>query len=440
MNKLLALLTLLAVIFSVSPSHAQMIPTDPLDGIVAVVDEDVILRSELDRAINGVVTQYAANPQQLPPRAVLERQVLDRLIMTKLQIERADSTGVKLSDAEVDQTVAQIAEQNRMDVNQLRQAVQQQGLSWEQFRQTVHDETLVQRLRQRVVQSRVQVSDTEIELMVKAGGVKRGELHLGHILIGVPDGASSTQIDAAASKAEDVSRQISGGMDFAAAAIRYSDAPNALEGGDLGWRGYDSVPSAFAEIAEKLQPGQTAPPIRGPNGFHLIKLIERRDAQPQMVTEYHARHILIKTGELVSSDEAERAIQNIRQRIVDGEDFAKLAKEFSEDGPTANLGGDMNWFPQDGYGARVGGIITTLKDGELSQPFETQIGWHLMQRLASRTEDRSSEAARDQARQTLGARKADEEYESFLRQVRSEAYIDIRLPEVPDAGPSGVTP
>ena len=427
MNKLSTLLILLFVLFAPAAT-AQLMPTQPLDGIVAVLDEDVILRSELDRQVNAIMAQYANNPQQLPPRDELERQVLDRLIMTKLQVARADSTGIKISDAEVDQTVAQIAQQNRLDVGQLRQAIERQGMTWDQFRNTVYEESLIRQLRQRVIQQRVQVSDTEIELLLKNGGVRRGELHLGHIQITLPDGATPEQIAAAQAKADDVSKQIGGGMDFSAAAIRYSDAPNALDGGDLGWRGYDELPSAFAEIADRLQPGETAPPVRGPNGFHIIKLIEKREASSEIVTEYHARHILIRTSEIVTSAQAEKTAGELRERLLAGEDFAKLAREYSNDTNSANLGGDLGWFPQNGYGSKVAEAIGRLKDGEISAPFQSDAGWHVLQLLETRTEDKTAEAERNKARQTIGARKAEEEYASFLRQLRSEAYIEIRLP------------
>lgn len=436
MNKLLAL-ALLTLTLGVPFAHAQLMPSQSLDGIVAVLDEDVILRSELDRAVTTVTAQYAQNPGQLPPRADLERQVLDRLIMMKLQVARADSTGVKLSDAEVDQTVAQIAQQNRLELAQLRQAVQSQGLSWEQFRNNVREETIVQRLRQRVIQSRVQVSDTEIELLLKNGGAERGELRLGHILVTLPDGATPEQIDTAQAKAADVSRQIEGGLDFAAAAIRFSDAPNALDGGDLGWRGVDELPPAFVAAAESLQPGQTATPLRGPNGFHLIKLIEKRTAPPQLVTEFNARHILIKTNEVVSADQAKLRVEQLRERALAGEDFAKLARENSEDGATANIGGDLGWFQINGYGTRVAETLQATTDGQISEPFFTDAGWHVLQRLGSRTEDRTEQAQRDKARQVLGARKGEEEYESFLRQIRSEAFIDVRLPAVGGASSAG---
>ena len=436
MNKLLATLILLLAL-AAPFAQAQLMPTEKLDGIVAVLDGDVILRSELERQVATVQAQYANNPQQLPPRAELERQVLDRLIMSKLQVARADETGIRIADSEIDQTLSQIAAQNRMDVDQLRQAITRQGMSWEQFRHNVHDESLIQKLRQRVVQSRVQVSDTEIELLLKNGGVQRGQLHLGHIQITLPDGASPEQIAAAQAKAEDVSRQIRDGMDFAAAAIRYSDAQNALDGGDLGWRSYDELPPAFAEIAEKLQIGQSAPPVRGPNGFHIIKLIERREATSDLVTEYHARHILVRITEIVSAAQAEKTIRDLRARILAGEDFAKLAKEFSNDTGTANLGGDMGWFVKGAYGSKIAEMLTETKVGEISEPFLSDAGWHILEPLATRTEDKTAEAERDKARQTLGSRKAEEEYGNFLRQIRAEAYIEIRLPGAAGASGSG---
>ncbi|HMM65312.1 MAG TPA: peptidylprolyl isomerase [Dokdonella sp.] len=427
MNKLLSSLTLLLVLVA-SVAEAQLMPTEPLDGIVAVLDEDVILRSELDRQVGAIVAQYANNPQKLPPRAELERQVLERMVMTKLQVARADSTGIKISDAEVDQTLGQIAQQNRMDVGQLRQAIERQGMTWNQFRANVYEESLVRQLRQRVVQSRVQVSDTEIDLLIKNGGAKRGELHLGHILITLPDGATPEQIAAAQAKAEDVSRQLRDGMDFNAAAIRYSDAENALEGGDLGWRGYDELPTAFTEIADRLQTGEVAPPVRGPNGFHIIKLIEKRVPSAALVTEYHARHILIRTSEVVTSAQAEKTVRELRQRILAGEDFAKLAKEYSNDTNSANLGGDLGWFPLNAYGTKVAEAVSSTPKGSISEPFLSDAGWHILELLDTRTQDKTAEAEREKARQTIGARKADEEYASFLRQLRSEAYIEIRLP------------
>jgi peptidyl-prolyl cis-trans isomerase SurA len=304
----------------------------------------------------------------------------------------------------------------------------------------VRDELVVRNLRQRVVQSRVQVSDAEVDTVIQNGSMHKGQLHLGYILISVPDGATPDQIETARKKADETKQQIDGGMDFAAAAIRYSDAPNALEGGDLGWRNIDELPQAFAQATDAMQDGQVSAPIRGPNGFHIIKMLGKRaDAGAQVVTEYNARHILIKVTELVSSEQAEKAAGAARQKVVGGEDFAKVAKELSQDTTTARLGGELGWFAGDAYGTQVGKLIQTMKKGEISQPFQTDAGWHVMQLVDTRSTDKTNDVQRDQAKNMVFQRKAEDEYESFLRQLRSEAYIEIRLPPAATPAPTPAT-
>ena len=411
-----------------SPVAAQAVASQPLDRIVAVVDEDVVLQSELDRQMQAVTAQYASNPQQLPPHDILERQLLDRLILQKLQVARADSTGVKVSDAQLDQALTQIASQNKMDVTQLRGAIESQGLSYTGFRDNVREQLIVQALRQRIAQSRVQVSDAEIDSLLKNGNLHPGQVHLGYIMINVPDGATPEQIDEARARADDVKRQIDGGMDFAAAAIRYSNAENALQGGDLGWRSANELPPAMIDAADKLHDGETSPPLRGPNGFHIVKLIGKRGGGSHVVTEYEASHILVKTSELVSNEQAKAKIEDIRRRVAGGEDFAVAAKNSSDDDATAALGGDLGWFVADAYGAKVADVVKTLKPGEISQPFETNVGWHIMKLADTRETDKAGEMQRDEAKNMLFQRKAEDEYESFLRQIRSEAYVELRLP------------
>jgi peptidyl-prolyl cis-trans isomerase SurA len=288
---------------------------------------------------------------------------------------------------------------------------------------------LVQRLHQRVAQGAGQVSDSEIDILLASNSLKTGEVRLAHILVGVPDGANAEQIQAARTKAEQVKKEIDGGMEFSAAAIRYSDAQDALEGGDLGWRRFDQVPQMFADLVQGMQPGNVTPAMRGPSGFHILKLVDQRAAGQQVVTEYHARHIMIRTTEIVPSDEAQRKATEIRHRIVDGnEDFAKLAKEYSQDPNSANAGGDMGWFNIDNYGPKVAEVLTGMKDNEISQPFQTDVGWHVIQLLGKREKDKTRDALREQARQAIQERKGEEEYDNFLRQMRSEAYIEVRLP------------
>jgi peptidyl-prolyl cis-trans isomerase SurA len=439
-NLIVALALAAAVLAPERAVQAQSLPGEPLDRIVAVVDEDVVLQSELDRQVSRVVAQYAQSPQQLPPRDVLEHQVLERLILQKLQITRADSSGVKVSDAEIDQALAGLAAQNKMDLSQLRMAIQAQGMDYEQFRRSVRDELVVSRLRQRVVQSRVQVSDAEVDTLLKNGALNQGQLHLGYILIALPDGATPEQIEAGKKKADETKQQIEGGMDFAAAAIRYSDAPNALEGGDLGWRNANELPPAFTDATDHMSEGQVSAPIRGPNGFHIIKLLGKRaDAGTQLVTEYEARHILFKITELVSSEQAEKQAAAARAKVVGGEDFAKVAKEVSQDTATARLGGELGWFAGDAYGTKVAAVIKDMKPGEISQPFQTDAGWHVLQLENTRSTDKTSDMQRDQAKNMIFQRKAEDEYESFLRQIRSEAYVEVRLPGVqtsPAAAPA----
>lgn len=428
MTRLLAALVLGLAALAASPgARAQAIATDPVDRIVAVVDEDVILQSELDRAVGNILAQYAGRAGQLPPRDVIERQVLERLISIRLQLARAEQTGIRVSDMELDQSVMRLAQQNNVSLDQLRASLERDGFSYAEFRDTMRDELVVQRLRQRFVQSRVNVTDTEVDILLASESLKRGEVRLSHILVGVPDGASAAQIQAAREKAEMVKKELDGGLDFASAAIRFSDGQQALEGGDLGWRKFNEVPNAFADQIAGMQPGEVTQPMRGPSGFHILKLVDLREPQQELVREYNARHILIKTSELVSANDALDTVRDIRRRIEGGDDFAEMAKEFSEDTATANLGGDMGWFEIGAYGTRVEQVLNGLADGQLSEPFQTEVGWHLMQRLATREADVTDERRRDQAREIVRNRKAEEEYDLFLRQLRGEAYIENRL-------------
>jgi len=445
LNQLVALCCLLlAGLGTVSVVRAQVLDKEPLDRIVAIAEEDVILQSELDRAVASVLTQYHNNPQQLPPRNVLEQQVLQRLIAMRLQVQRAQGTGIRINDADIDQAMQRVAENNKIDVRTLRASLERDGLNYDDFRKNLRDQLLVQRLQQRVVQNQANVSDSEVQILLASNSLKTGEVHLQHILLGVPDGADAAQIQAVREKADNVRKQVDEGLDFTAAAIQFSSAQDALQGGDLGWRRYDEVPEAFGNLVDGMQKGQVSQVLRGPSGFHIVKLVDSRANGKQVVTEYHARHILIKLTELVSSDEAQKTIADIRRRIVDGgEDFAKLAKQHSEDAPTANAGGDLGWFAIDQYGARVSEVMSTIKDNDISQPFQTDAGWHILQRLGTRQQDRTQDMQREQAREVLRNRKTEEEYDNFLRQMRSEAYVCAAIPadvspELPLCGDASV--
>jgi peptidyl-prolyl cis-trans isomerase SurA len=402
--------------------------TKPVDRIVAVVEEDVVLRSELDRAVRNIRAQYAGKEDQLPPSDVLERQVLERLILTKLQVARAESSGIKATDEDVDAAIGRIAAGNQLTVDQLRQQVERDGQSFTDFRRSIHDELLLQRLRQSFGQSRVTVSESEVDaaLAAQAGNV---QYHLAHILVAIPDGATADQIATGQKKIEGIKALIDKGeMDFAAAAVRYSDSQNALEGGDLGWRGADEIPASFANVIRGMTVGQVIGPIRGPSGFQLLKLVETRDASQDAaaaVTEFHARHILARVDESHGDAQARAKIDTIAARLKGGADFATLAKEASEDENTKNQGGDLGWFASDAFGPAFGAQVASLSDGGVSAPFRSDAGWHIVQRLATR-QGKGDQSKRDEMRQAIGRRKLEEEYGRFLREMRGDAFVEIR--------------
>ena len=427
----LILAGMLAAMLVTTPVAAQTL--QPLDRIVAVVDEDVILQSELDRAVANVTSQYAKNPERLPPRNVLERQVLERLVLVKLQVARAASTGIRISDDELNNAVSAVAQQNGISVDALRQRLAADGLSVNEFRNSIRDEMTVQRLRQSFGQSRVQVSEAEIDAALATEANGGAQYHLAHILVGLPEGATAEQIATGERKVEGVKALIDKGeLDFAAAAVRYSDSQNALEGGDLGWRSLDEIPVAFAELLKGMSPGQVVGPLRGPSGFQLLKLVETRDgsqAEARTVTEYNARHILIRVTPVQDANAAKAKIDTLKARIAGGADFAEVAAESSEDANSKSEGGDLGWFQAEAFGPVFGKQISGLQDGQVSTPFRTEAGWHITQRVGSRQTDVTNANQRAQVRETIGRRKLEDEYNRFLQELRGEAYVDFRTGE-----------
>ena len=429
-----AMKTLLACLFAVAalagaPLQAQS-TLQPIDRIAAVVNEDVILRSELNRAVANISAQYAGRENQLPPRAVLEKQVLERLVLVKLQVARAQDTGVRVADPEIDQAIAGIASQNRVTPEQLREQVVSDGTPYNVFRESIRDELLTQRLRQRFAQGRISVSEAEIDAALAVQQNAGAQLHLAHILVAMPEGATPEQIATAQKKIEGVKALLDKGeMDFAAAAVRYSDSPNALEGGDLGWRSSDEIPSAFAALIRDMKPGQVSAPLRGPSGFQLLKLVETRDAaqgDARMVTEIQARHILIRINDTASDAQAKAKADTLAARIAGGADFAQLARDESQDPNSQGKGGDLGWFTQEAFGPDFGGQVAALQDNQVSPPFRTDAGWHIVQRLGSRQSNATDQTRRAQVGETIGRRKLEDEWNRFLRELRGEAYVDLR--------------
>jgi len=433
MKKFLACL-FTAVALSGAPAIAQQqaASLQSLDRIAGIVDEDVILRSELDRAVANISRQYAGRENQLPPRDVLERQVLERLVLMKLQLARAEQTGVRVTDQEIDSTIAGIARQNNLTIDQVRQQAMADGGTFGDFRNSIRDELVVQRLRQRFAQSRISVSEAEVQAALAAQKSAGVQYHLAHILVGLPEGATPEQIKTAKDKIEGVQGLIDRGeMDFSAAAVRYSDSPNALEGGDLGWRSTDEIPAAFASLIKNMKAGDVTAPLRGASGFQLLKLVEVRDegqsAGADVVTQVHARHILIRVGDSVTDATARAKIDTIAARIKGGADFAQVAREESQDLATQPKGGDLGWFVPEQYGTDFGSQVAALNDGQVSAPFHTDAGWHIVQRIATRQTDAGEENRRARISDTIGRRKLEDEWNRYLQEMRGEAYfVDMR--------------
>ena len=435
----LLIASLLAFSTAVTPVFAQSL--QPLDRIAAVVNEDVVLQSELDRAVQNVISQYANQPGQLPPRAVLERQVLERLVLVKLQVARAAESGIRIGDAEINNAVNAVAQQNRTTPEGLRQRIEADGMSFAEFRSSLRDEITVQRLRQSYAQSRVQVSEGEVDAAIAAQAAAGAQYHLAHILVALPDGANAEQITTGKGKVDGIKALIDKGeLDFAAAAVRYSDSPNALEGGDLGWRSVDEIPTAFADLLKGMSAGQVVGPLRGPSGFQLLKLVEVRDAaqaEKRNVTEYHGRHILVRITPTQDAAAAKAKIDTLRARIAGGADFAEVAKESTEDANSRDEGGDLGWFPADAFGPAFGQEVTGLQDGQVSAPFRTDAGWHIVQRVESRQTDVTDQNRRAQVRETIGRRKAEDEYNRYLQELRGEAYVSVRSGDRAETAPGG---
>ena len=444
-SRSLLALALAGLLFAAGAQAQSYAGTSPVDRIAAVVNEDVILRSELDRAIANIRAQYAGKESQLPPQDVLERQVLERLVLMRLQIARATDAGISASDQDLERSVQGVAEQNGMSVDQLRARISQDGMSFDEFRNNLRDEIVTQKLRQSFAQGRINVSEAEVDAaLTSASAAASQQFHLAHILVGVPDGATPEQLATAQKKIEGVKNLVDKGeMTFAAAAVRYSDSPNALEGGDLGWRGLNEIPPAFAQTIQQMQAGQVIGPIRGPSGFQLLQLVETRTQAAgggEQVTQFSARQILVKVDDKTDDAAAKAEAETLAARVAGGADFAKLAAESSDDDATKRRGGDLGWFGADTYGSAFGMQVAALSDGQTSTPFKTDAGWVIVQRTASRQVAAGNDSLRAQVRETIGRRKLEDEWNRFLREMRGEAYVDVRGTDTAAAQPTATPP
>lgn len=426
-KSLLAAFLVVGLSFFLTSTQAFAQAREPIDSIVAIVDESVILQSELDSSIDSIVSQFQNRGERLPPRSVLEEQVLERLIMTRLQVQRAEATGIRVSDQEVDRALNELAQQNRLSLEQLRIAIESDGMDFSEFRENVREEVISSRLRQRIVDSMDQITETEVDIMLASDTFDGDEYDLSQILIRVPESATPDDLQAGAERVTEISQQLEDGMDFAEAAVQFSESPDALEGGRVGWRNLNTLPRQISDNIRDLSVGEISEPFRAGGGLLIVKVNDRRPRSDIIITEYQARHLMVVPSELLPAEEAERLIFELYDRVEQGEDFAVLARTYSDDTRSANLGGLLEWFPEGAYGPAMQQTISGLQPGEVSQPFRSNQGWHLILFEDQRQADRTEEALRAEAREMIVQQKSQQEIDRMLRQFRDEAYVDIRI-------------
>lgn len=429
-----ALIGLLLALFltSAAPASAQRVRIELVDRIVAVVNNEVITQFEFSERLRIARRQLEAQGIKLPPREVLEKQLMERIINERVQLQFAAETGIRVDDTTLDRAIGRIAEGNNMSLERFRQALEKDGMSFPKFREEIRNEIILARVKEREADNRVNVSESEIaHFFANQAANQSGdtEFNVGHILIQVPEQASPEQIQARKARAEQALSELKKGADFAQVSASFSDAPNALQGGELGWRSASRLPQLFSDALNALQPGQVSGLLRSPNGFHLLKLIDKRGRDvPMVITQTRARHILIKTSELVSEADAKRRMLDLKERLDNGANFAELARLQSEDG-SASKGGDLGWLSPGDTVPEFERAMDALAVNAISQPTLSPFGWHLIQVLERRQEDVTQEKQKLKARLEIRERKADEAYQEFVRQLRDRAYVELRSDE-----------
>ena len=409
---------------------AQAAEVVKLDRIVAIVDQTVVTEQELESRIRTVTAQFKKQGNELPEDNILRKQILERLISDTLQLQYAAQSGLKVDDNQLDKTIERIAEQNQMSLTEFADALAKDGVSMRKFRVDIRSEITIARLREREVDSRVNVSESEIDNFLTtqaATNENQDEYEISHILIRTPEEGATEDIQKAKTKVDEVIKSLQAGTSFAKVSASFSDAPNALEGGNLGWKKGSQMPALFLEALKTLQVGELSPPLRSPNGFHILKLTNKRGGNsPLVIEQTHARHILIKLSEVTTEKEGKLKMDSIKERLDNGEKFEVLARQFSED-TTASNGGDLGWVNPGDTVPQFEKAMNELKYNEISAPVRSQFGWHIIQVIERRKQDMSKEAARLKARQEIRTRKADEAYQDWIRELRDRAYVELKL-------------
>jgi len=417
------LVLFIGMLFGCLSAQAQM-----LDGIVAVVEDDVILESELNKEVSTIVQRIQAGKTQMPPESILRKQVLEKMIVEKLQQQLAERAGINVSEEMLNSSAADIAQRNNMSVAEFRVELERQGIPYKTFLDNMRNEIVINQLRGREIGGRIKVTDREVDHYLETQekiGEEGVQYHLGHILVAVKEAASSADIQKAQDKAEQLVKKLRAGEDFKQLAIANSDDDNALKGGDLGWRSIGDIPTLFADGITTMDKGASSEPIRSPSGFHIIKMLDIKGLDDHIITKTKVRHILIKTNELIDDAEAQKRLTALRARIIDGDDFATLARSHSDDKGSALKGGSLDWVNPGDLVKPFEEAMSHLAINEISEPVQTQFGWHLIQVLGRENKDNSAEYRKNRVRDAIRKRKIEEETELWLRRLRDEAFVEI---------------
>jgi peptidyl-prolyl cis-trans isomerase SurA len=403
---------------------------ETLGKIAAVVEDDVILEQELNQEVATISQRIQASKTQMPPEYVLRKQVLEKLVIDKLQRQLAEKAGINVTEEMLNNSAADIAQRNNMSLQQFREELQRQGISYKSFLDNMRNEIIINQLRGREIGGRIKVTDREVDHYMETQGQINNDAavqyHLGHILIAVKEAASATEIQKAQNKADKLVNNLRAGQDFTQAAISESEDDNALKGGDLGWRSINDIPTLFTDKVSEMKLNEVSDPIRSPSGFHIIKMMDIKGLNSDhMITKTKVRHILVKTNELIDDDEAKKRLLALKARIIDGDDFASLARAHSDDKGSAIKGGSLDWVGPDDLVKPFEEAMGKLEINQISEPVQTQFGWHLIQVLDRKNKDDSLEHKRNNVRDAIRKRKIEEETELWMRRLRDEAYVEI---------------
>jgi peptidyl-prolyl cis-trans isomerase SurA len=401
-----------------------------LDKIAAVVDDSVIMASELDARVKEIRLNISAEGRPAPPNDILRTQVLERMVVERIQTDQASRLGIRIDDTSLNEALTGIARQNGFSLEEFAAHLTEEGYQWPAFREQLRSEMAINQLRQRRVSQRIRITEGELDRFISSEQGRQlfaAEFRLGHIMVAIADGASEDQMRSAEQRANEIVSRLQDGADFSVQAAEFSDGQSALEGGDLGWRPAAQWPAFFADAVINLQKGELVGPLRAGNGFHILKMIDRRGDEQQLVDQYLVRHILIRPTTLRSDEEALRLAGELHGRISQSEDMARLAREFSDDPGSARNGGSLEWVSPGEMVGEFDQLMQSIPVGQISDPFRTEYGWHILRVDEVRRADMSEEYRRMRARQAMHQRRFAEELELWLMELRQEAYVDIRL-------------